>query len=385
MERAGSRLPMAATQPLRSRRSAAAKMPRAKTKDLFMAEDWVVVAESGIRREPDAAALVDARRRFIRFFRSFPRATRFYCGLTQKSSLVACGCAGRQTLSPHSDMGYRDYYGPSEEHQPVTYVRGYPIYAAHLIVVVYVASMIVTTVLGPGGGVLGAWLPFSTTEVWRGQFWRIFTYGLVNPPSIRFAIDMVMIVWFGREVERYLGRQKFLALYGGIYLLPPLFLALLGPLLPAALYGEFGALAIFVAFATIQPNAPLMFGIVAKWAAIILVGIFTMMALANRDWAWLISISAANGFAFAFVRHEQGILTLPKINFWRPRPKLRVLPDLEPKKPAAPKEAKPSSMAEIDALLDKIAKTGMSSLTPKERAKLHAAREDLMKRESRGG
>jgi hypothetical protein len=34
----------------------------------------------------------------------------------------------------------------------------------------------------------------------------------------------------------------------------------------------------------------------------------------------------------------------------------------------------------VDALLDKIATNGISSLTAKERAKLEAAREDLMKR-----
>ena len=37
-------------------------------------------------------------------------------------------------------------------------------------------------------------------------------------------------------------------------------------------------------------------------------------------------------------------------------------------------------MAEVDALLDKIARSGLSSLTAKERAKLDAAREDLGKR-----
>jgi hypothetical protein len=39
-------------------------------------------------------------------------------------------------------------------------------------------------------------------------------------------------------------------------------------------------------------------------------------------------------------------------------------------------------MAEVDALLDKIAQSGISSLTAKERAKLDAARADLLKRES---
>jgi hypothetical protein len=69
---------------------------------------------------------------------------------------------------------------------------------------------------------------------------------------------------------------------------------------------------------------------------------------------------------------------------FRRRPKLRVLPDLpaSPPKPVAPPrtEREVATMAEVDALLDKIAVSGIGSLTPKERAKLEAAREDLMKR-----
>jgi hypothetical protein len=43
-------------------------------------------------------------------------------------------------------------------------------------------------------------------------------------------------------------------------------------------------------------------------------------------------------------------------------------------------EDEPTS--EVDALLDKIAKSGIGSLTAKERKRLEKAREDLMKRES---
>jgi hypothetical protein len=59
---------------------------------------------------------------------------------------------------------------------------------------------------------------------------------------------------------------------------------------------------------------------------------------------------------------------------------LRVLPDLPVKKPVAARTTT-ASMAEVDALLDKIAQHGIGSLTAKERAKLDAARRDLKKRE----
>jgi len=279
------------------------------------------------------------------------------------------------------------YHGSDEEHehQPLLWLGGYGIYAADFVVLVYVVAMAVTAILGSGSP-LFAWLPFVSHLVLRGEVWRIFTYGLVNEPSITFALDMVMLVWFGREVEKFYGRRKFLVLFGGIYLLPNLVLLALAPVMYAARMGEFGALGIFVAFATLYPRVPLMFNILAQWAAMILVAIFSLMAIMARDWTELIAVWVANGFAHGFVRYYQDRLALPSFRFWRRRPRLRVLPDLpeREKRAAIPVVAAPvdSSMAEIDALLDKIAQSGLHSLTAKERAKLEQGRANLLKKES---
>ena len=57
-----------------------------------------------------------------------------------------------------------------------------------------------------------------------------------------------------------------------------------------------------------------------------------------------------------------------------------MLPDL-PAKPAARNAAAPTAtMAEIDGLLDKIARSGLASLTEKERTKLNEARADMLKK-----
>jgi len=191
-----------------------------------------------------------------------------------------------------------------------------------------------------------------------------------------------MMVWFGREVERHFGRRTFLIFYGVLYLLTPLLFTVVGLWIPMAVAGESGAFAIFVAFATLYPNAPVFFNLLAKWVALVLVGIYTLIALNNRDLVSLISLWATTGFAFAFVRYQQGLISLPKLNLFRRGPKLRVLPDLKVDKTPAAKTKQASSMAEVDALLDKIAQSGISSLTAKERAKLDAARADLLKRES---
>lgn len=278
--------------------------------------------------------------------------------------------------------GHRDW-GASEEHQPVTWLGGYPLYAAHFIVLVFVVSMLGTTIgmAVPTLGQAMGWLNYHSDQVLAGQVWRIATYGLVNPPSLWFVIDMFMLAFFGRELEKFFGRRTFLTLYGSLYFLTPLLFTLVGLVRPMTLMGESGAFALFIAFATLYPNVAVFFNLLAKWVAIVLVGIYTLMALAGRDWTTLISLWATVTFAYGFVRVQQGIITFPKFKLWRRKPVLRVLPD-PPKKSSVikrnPKED--ATMAEVDALLDKIAKSGISSLTAKERAKLEAAREGLMRR-----
>jgi len=273
------------------------------------------------------------------------------------------------------------YDAPDEDHQPLMWLRGHAIYAAYFIVLVYVASMLVTSVLlFANSAHLLTWAQFSSVEVLKGQIWRIFSYGFVNPPSLWFAVDMFMIAWFGRELEKIFGRQRFLRLFAGLYLLPPLLFTLIGLWRPMQFSGELGAFALFIAFATLYPNVVMFFSVPAKWIAAILVSINTLMALSNHDWVALISLWATTGFAYAFVSFEQGRFTLPSINFWQRKPKLRLLPDLKPTKTVSISVAKEDSMAEMDSLLDKIARSGMSSLTTKERAQLAKARESMMQK-----
>jgi membrane associated rhomboid family serine protease len=272
-------------------------------------------------------------------------------------------------------------YGSSEEHQPLTWIRGHPVYAAHAIVLVYVLSMFATTILMASNaqGLL-AWLPFQSERVLKGEIWRFFTYGFYNPPSLWFVIDMFMIVWFGRELEKFFGLRKFLLFYAGVYFSAPLVLTAIGLWQPTSLAGRSGAFALFIAFATLYPNVSFFFNILAKWLAMILVGIDTLVALSNRDLASLISLWTSVGFAFAFVRYQQGHFALP--SFRRSQSSASAdIPSRRSEKSRAEKAQSQSTMAEVDALLDKIAQSGFGSLTPKERARLDTARAELMKKE----
>ncbi|MFO1458661.1 MAG: rhomboid family intramembrane serine protease [Verrucomicrobiota bacterium] len=272
---------------------------------------------------------------------------------------------------------YRDWGGTSDEHQPVTYWRGYPIYAAHLIVIVYCTLMVGVAVSGSAiEGVIDA-LSFSSARVLSGQLWRWVTYGLLNFPSPWFALDMLMIVWFGRELERLFGRRLFLWLYAGIYLIAPIVLTAVGLVHPTLLSGQPGALALFIAFATQFPGMPVFFSLLAKWAALILVGIYALMALAARSWTDLILLASTCGFAHGFVRYQQGGWSLPEFRLPRRRPKLRTVPHGVPDESA-------SAMSEMDSLLDKIARSGLGSLTTEERTRLETARKNLMRRSGGG-
>ncbi len=287
--------------------------------------------------------------------------------------------------------GYRDWAPSSEEHRPLTYWGGHAIYATHMVIIAYCALMLVTVIGGRGLAPLLQWLDFSSIEVLRGQVWRIATYGLFNYISLGFAVDMLMIFWFGRELERTFGRKVFGYLYGGIYLIPTVVLTLIGFLMPTGRAGQPGALALFIAFATYFPNMPVFFVLLAKWAALILVAVFSLIALTARDWVSLAVLWSTCGYAHLFVRYQQGLLTLPSFKLPRRKPRLRVVPDLPQRSgtpartvaAALPRPADPApdtTMAEVDALLDKIAKSGINSLTSRERAKLEAAREGLLRR-----
>lgn len=284
-----------------------------------------------------------------------------------------------------------------EEQQPVTTWGGHAIYAAHIIVATIVATMILTTLalVFRLGGALDL-ITFDSPNVLRGQVWRALSYGFVNAPSIPLVINIAFLAMFGREAEKALGRTSFLKLYAFIYLIPPLLLTAVGLVFPMYRAGHTGALAVFVASAAYYPIAGVMFDLTAKWAAFILVGIYTLMAIAYHDWADLISVWSTCAFAHAYVRHAKGEWELPSLRLLKPstsaaRAKGRGRSDSERGEPrrgggsSASPNAKPADSLEgVDAILDKIASQGMHSLTPQERARLDKAQARLAKRRDGG-
>jgi len=263
----------------------------------------------------------------------------------------------------------------------------YPVDVTTMLVGLHVATAILTAILFAfGGGAILVYLQFDSAAIWSGgQLWRLFTYAFVHAPTpidlLWLAVEMYMLFMFGREVERFLGRRAFIALYLVLLLLPAVVLTLLSFWTPTT-FGTSTALhfALFVAFATIYPNVQLFMRIAAKWVALIFIAIGTLSALAAHHWQTLVVLWTSVGAAFLFIEWSGAG---PEFAWWsalktrfEPKPKYRVLPKTRPTRPAESDDV----YASIDPILDKISKFGIGSLTASERRQLNRERERLLKK-----
>src|SRR5437867_11003775 len=231
----------------------------------------------------------------------------------------------------------------SDDYRPVAWMGRYPVDVTTMLVGVHVAAAVLAAILYAIFGTLGAasilgWLQFDSAALWSsGQVWRLFTYAFVHPPSalLWFAIEMYVLFVFGREVERFVGRRAYIALYLILLITPPTLLTVWGLWERSVVAGSpalhFG---IFVAFATIYPRAELFLRIMAKWIALILAAVYTFQLLAYHAWNDLVVVWASIGAAFLFIEWsgagpEFAGGSALKTRF-ESKPKYRVVPKMRP-------------------------------------------------------
>jgi membrane associated rhomboid family serine protease len=271
----------------------------------------------------------------------------------------------------------------SDDYRPVTWMGRFPVDVTTILVGIHVALAIVACLLiAAGGGALLNLMLFDSARVLgSAQVWRLATYAFVHSPAMLlwFAIEMYMLFVFGREVEKFIGQRAYIVLYAVLLFTPSLLLTVWGFGQRAGLAGSpalhFG---IFVAFATIYPSAELFLRITAKWMVLILAAIYTLQLLAYHSWTDLAVFWTSIAAGFCFVR-LRGVG--PELVWWenfkarlRPKPKFKVVPK------AIPMRREEDDISEsVDPILDKIARSGIGSLTPNERRTLDRARDRLLK------
>ncbi len=296
-------------------------------------------------------------------------------------------------------------FGDHEEFRPICYIRGYPLYASGLLVLIHVAAFVATAVLlGLKENALLLALAFVPEQFFGGWIWQLFTYPFVklrqmtDPfAGIWFLVEMGLLFTAGREIERYMGRWNLLNLYTWMVVIPVAVASLLTLFgAQTMVMGSFLVHAgLFFAFAAVYPGIQLWGGVPARYVAVGIGAVWSLIFLAQNDWVYLLGIWANAGYAWlAIGRYKEGneVLFWPDFRQLRTKPRLRVLPDpaTKPRQPPHPRASRghPDAShkqgdprAQLDALLDKIAEHGIASLTDRERRQLEQLRERLLEQE----
>jgi membrane associated rhomboid family serine protease len=280
-------------------------------------------------------------------------------------------------------------FDSAADHGPLTWWGRVPVYAATWLVIAHTAGMILTALSGPlGYSRFLEHLTFSSQAVLTsGALWQAVTYSFISPPSLWFLVEMAMLYFFGREVEKYLGRPVFLSLYGTLTLLPPLLLLLMGLTgTSSVLFGSSTIhFAVFLAFACIHPNAPIFFGIAAKWVALALLALNSLMSVSAMDWKGLM-VLWADCAAVVLILRSAGVHTMqfgmPSSMIPRRKQRSEKVPDLSRRsKPKKQVVIETDPVESIDPILEKIARSGIQSLTLAEKTRLEQARAALLHKE----
>jgi membrane associated rhomboid family serine protease len=273
----------------------------------------------------------------------------------------------------------------SADYRPLFWMGGRPVSVTLFLIIVHTVAMLAYA-LAKTSGHLGWLTPLelSSSDILNhGRVWQLVTYPFVAEPSIGFVIEMFMLYWFGPDVEQFVGRNYFIGLYTTLIVIPGLFLTGWGYFFGTVHY--FGVSSVlfglFVAFVAIYPHVEMfLLRITAFWFAAILIGIYTVIYIANGRTLDLAMIWLSTGIAALLIR-SLGVATgfgfIERIREWfenryaeraARKQNLRVMKEQE-------------KVKSIDLILDKISKHGMGSLTPSEKYLLEQASADLIKRD----
>ena len=274
------------------------------------------------------------------------------------------------------------------EDRPVTYFRGYPIYCATILTVAYAVGVLGTFLAKAFGGweAIVTLMAFdSAHSILGGQIWQILTYSFIDIPSFFTIIGLLFLYVSAVEIEKYIGKARFLTLYGVIILIPVVTLTILGLIIsyPIQYFGQTQVMiGLFIAFCTLYPGVQWGGFLTAKWVAIGSLILSSAVDLSSSAWVSLGELWLISGFSFGYIRFLQRGGELPSFRFpLRRRPKLRVVQKPKSRPRPAIIEAADTGNAEMDQLLDKISKHGLNSLTSQERAALERAREKLLEKD----
>lgn len=269
----------------------------------------------------------------------------------------------------------------ASDDQPVAWIGRYPVRSAAVVVAIYVLGMFATVILQTAGVALTPFAFYAPAFV-RGALWQPLTCTLVQMPNFFFLFNMLFLYWSANEVEKFLGRRRFLYLFALLLVTPPAVLSVWSLFGVQWFYGGPYELSIgmFIAFAALYPNVEWFGWVTLKWLAFAGIVLASMQNLPQHAWGTLSVLWAMCLGSFLYIRSLQERVSRPawwtKVREkWQPKPTFKVVP-----RPSARRVVEPENVHEsIDPLLEKISKSGINSLTASERRALDRARAQLLK------
>jgi membrane associated rhomboid family serine protease len=284
------------------------------------------------------------------------------------------------------------YQQQSDDYRPLFWVSGRPVYANTLLVAAHVISFVVCAICVSFASLeaVSYALTLLPVNVWHGEVWRLVSYVAFSPAFLTqgpfiFLWSMLILYFCGREVEQFVGRKSYLGLYAALVLIPALLLWLVGPFLGLASLGYLGCseviFGVFVAFATIYPGAmPSMWVTIPVWIlAWIFFGIYMLIYLAFHEFTAMFMLMISSGVGYLTMRWMGAGRGLSWLTDWMETRRAERLARKHQIKVITEKKSAES----IDAILDKISKQGVNSLTSSERAALERVRTKLIDRDRR--
>jgi len=249
-------------------------------------------------------------------------------------------------------------------------------------------------------------LLLDTSEVVHGQVWRLLTYAFLHEPNIwqHIVFNMLFLYWFGKDVEDLYGPREFLAFYltsaavGGVVFL----VAAMAANEPGRCLGASGAVtAVMVLCALHFPNRVILLFFILPvpiWLFVIFnvaQDAFYFVGGFKTGTAVAVHLGGA-AFAYGYYKMQWRLVgILPSLRSWKvrgARPRLRVYHAAEdadtgePAHVAAPPHAQgdidEQLEAKLDAVLEKVARSGQASLSESEKQILLRASEIFKKRRS---
>lgn len=268
-----------------------------------------------------------------------------------------------------------------------------------------VTSTVLLVLLGAIGVVASAFAPmlveallFEPRQVLQGQVWRAVTWPFVDFISLWSILTLVLLWYFGRDLENQVGRRPMLSLYVSLWAILTAVSFVVGLALGGGALASLRPIQLIVLLLWIAeyPKRPFFFGIPAWVVGAVLVALQVLSYIAARDGAGLVSLLVTFVVA-ALVARRFGLLSdlswLPGRRGSGPRiaqgggvrapgpsgfgapgaSRASAAPPSRAEQKAAARQA--SDAERMDALLEKISEQGIHSLTPGERKELEALRE----------